>query len=231
MGFLDSAAVTIDATLTRLGRKRLVEGNFNIELFTLSDEGVDYTLYDINHPSGSESYGTVIENMNVLEAAPARSGFMSYLINDSLANRTFGLPVDWPPREDDSSDPAPLEADVPLTFQPNRSIGFNELYYFTIQNTKIIKFMKKVEGQEGQWIVQDGVDRIKADKAEVVTQKFSTTETDDSGNFLSYASTKVIVRGVNSGMSAILTVTVNTTPGSTNDVSETDKHALRFKGM
>ena len=38
MGFLDSAAVTIDATLTRLGRKRLVEGNFKIELFTLSDE-------------------------------------------------------------------------------------------------------------------------------------------------------------------------------------------------
>ncbi len=77
-------------------------------------------------------------------------------------------------------------------------------------------------------VVQDGVDRIKADEATVVTQKFSTTEIDDSGNFLTYASTKVVVTGINSGMSAILTVTVNTTPGSANDVSEREKEILRF---
>ena len=141
MGFLDSTAVTIDATLTRLGRKRLVDGTFKIDRFALSDEGVDYTLYDINHPSGSDSYGTVIENMNVLEVSPVRSGFMSYLIDDSLANRTFGLDVDYPPREEDSSDPAPLEAGVLLTFAPNRRIGLKELYYFTIDNTKVIKFI------------------------------------------------------------------------------------------
>ena len=222
MGFLDSAAVTIDATLTRLGRKRLVEGNFMIDRFTLSDEGVDYTLYDINHPSGSDSYGTVIENMNVLEASPVRSGFMSYLVDDSLANKTFGLPVDWPPRQEDSSDPAPYIPGKIETFRPNRSTGFNELYYFRIQNTKIIKFMKK-------GVVIDGVDRIKADEAKVVTQKFSTTDTDTEGNFLTYASTKVVVTGVNSGMSAILTVTVNTTPGSANDVSEREKEILRWK--
>jgi hypothetical protein len=144
-----------------------------------------------------------------------------YLINDSLANRTFGLPVDWPPREDDSSDPTPYSPGIIETFRPNRSIGFNELYYFTIQNTNIIKFMKN-------GVVQDGVDRIKADEATVVTQKFSTTEIDDSGNFLTYASTKVVVTGINSGMSAILTVTVNTTPGSANDVSEREKEILRF---
>lgn len=223
MGFLDSTAVTIDATLTRLGRKRLVEGNFKIDLFTLSDEGVDYTLYDITHPSGSESYGTVIENMNVLEAAPARSGFMSYLVNDSLANRTFGLPVDWPPRQEDSSDPAPYSPGIIETFRPNRSTGFNELYYFTIQNTKIIKFMKN-------GTVMDGVDRITSNEATIVTQKFSTTDTDTEGNFLTYASTKVVVTGVDSGMSAILTVTVEATPGSTNDVNERE-HTLLWKDV
>ena len=151
MGFLDSTAVTIDATLTRLGRKRLVEGNFKIDCFALSDEGVDYTLYDISHPSGSDSYGTVIENMNVLEAAPVRSGFMSHLINDTLANRTFGLDVDYPPREDDSSDPTPLEAGVVIEFTPNRKIGLKELYYFTIENTRVIKFI------DGDGSVKDGV--------------------------------------------------------------------------
>ena len=77
-------------------------------------------------------------------------------------------------------------------------------------------------------VVQDGVDRITSNEAKVVTQKFSTTDTDTEGNFLTYASTKVVVTGVNSGMSAILTVTVNTTPGSANDVSEREKEILRW---
>ena len=147
MGFLDSTAVTIDATLTRLGRKRLVDGTFKIDRFALSDEGVDYTLYDINHPSGSDSYGTVIENMNVLEVSPVRSGFMSYLIDDSLANRTFGLDVDYPPREEDSSDPTPLEAGVLLTFAPNRRIGLKELYYFTVNEKEFIDGIYLCYGQ------------------------------------------------------------------------------------
>ena len=204
MGFLDSAAVTIDATLTRLGRKRLVDGNFKIDRFALSDEGVDYTLYDINHPSGSDSYGTVIENMNVLEVSPVRSGFMSYLIDDSLANRTFGLDVDYPPREEDSSDPTPLEARILLTFAPNRRIGLKELYYFTIDNTKVIKFI----GTDGS--VKDGVNILgPVEEATVKTQKF--------GSPTHSTTTKVIVRGANSGMSAILTVTVNYTEGSEVD--------------
>ena len=203
MGFLDSTAVTIDATLTRLGRKRLVDGTFKIDRFALSDEGVDYTLYDINHPSGSDSYGTVIENMNVLEVSPVRSGFMSYLIDDSLANRTFGLDVDYPPREEDSSDPTPLEAGVLLTFAPNRRIGLKELYYFTIHNTKVIKFI----GTDGS--VKDGVNILgPVEEATVKTQEF--------GSPIPSATTKVIVRGADSGMSAILTVTVNYTEG--NDV-------------
>ena len=211
MGFLDSAAVTIDATLTRLGRKRLVEGNFMIDRFALSDEGVDYTLYDVNHPSGSDSYGTVIENMNVLEVSPVRSGFMSYLIDDSLANRTFGLDVDYPPREEDSSDPAPLEAGVLLTFAPNRRIGLKELYYFTIDNTKVIKFI----GTDGS--VKDGVNILgPVEEATVKTQEF--------GSPTPSATTKVIVRGADSGMSAILTVTVNRTEGSDVDAAAIPKY-------
>ena len=229
MGFLDSTAITIDATLTRLGRKRLVNGNFKIDRFALSDEGVDYTLYDINHPSGSDSYGTVIENMNVLEVSPVRSGFMSYLIDDSLANRTFGLDVDYPPRETDSidsstgrfaSDPVPLEAGVILNFKPNRKIGLKELYYFTIHNTRVIKFIN-VDGS-----VMDGVNISgPVEEVTVKTQEFGEW-VDAEGNLISYATTKVIVRGADSGMSAILTVTVNRTEGSEVDVSAPPEYLL-----
>jgi hypothetical protein len=228
MGFLDSAAITIDATLTRLGRKRLVNGNFKIDRFALSDEGVDYTLYDINHPSGSDSYGTVIENMNVLEASPVRSGFMSYLVDNSLANRTFGLEVDYPPREDASidsstgrfaSDPVPLEAGVTLNFKPNRKVGLNELYYFTIHNTRVIKFI------DGDGSVKDGVNiQGPTAEAQVKTQVFDTTERDAEKNIMPYATTKVIVRGADSGMSAILTVTVHRTPGGTVDAAAPPKY-------
>ena len=227
MGFLDSAAITIDATLTRLGRKRLVEGNFMIDRFALSDEGVDYTLYDISHPSGSDSYGTVIENMNVLEASPVRSGFMSYLVDNSLANRTFGLEVDYPPREDASidsstgrfaSDPVPLEAGVTVNFKPNRKVGLYELYYFTIHNTRVIKFI------DADGSVKDGVN-IQGPTAEVTvkTQEFGEW-VDTEGNLMSYATTKVIVRGAKSGMSSILTVTVNRTEGSLVDVAAPPKY-------
>ena len=209
MGFLDSTAVTIDATLTRLGRKRLVDGTFKIDRFALSDEGVDYTLYDINHPSGSDSYGTVIENMNVLEVSPVRSGFMSYLIDDSLANKTFGLDVDYPPRGEDAS--SNYVAGDFLTFAPNRRIGLKELYYFTIDNTKVIKFI----GTDGS--VKDGVNILgPVEEATVKTQEF--------GSPTPSATTKVIVRGADSGMSAILTVTVNRTEGSDVDAAAIPKY-------
>ena len=42
--------------------------------------------------------------------------------------------------------------------------------------------------------------------------------------------TKVVVTGVDSGMSAILTVTVEATPGSTNDVNERE-HTLLWKDV
>ena len=84
MGFLDNTSISVDAILTKVGRKRLSQGTFNISRFALSDEEIDYKLYDVTHPNGSDSYGVVIENMNLIEASAVRSNFMSYLVNDSL---------------------------------------------------------------------------------------------------------------------------------------------------
>ena len=70
MGFLDNSTITVDAILTKTGRQKLSQGTFSITRYALSDEEIDYTLYDVNHPNGTDSYGTVIENMNLLEAVP-----------------------------------------------------------------------------------------------------------------------------------------------------------------
>lgn len=70
MGYLDNSIITVDAILTKVGRERLAagDGSFNITKFALSDDEVDYSLYNTNHPSGSAYYGEAIENMPMLEA-------------------------------------------------------------------------------------------------------------------------------------------------------------------
>tara|TARA_R100001509_G_scaffold34854_1_gene18375 strand:- start:2951 stop:3637 length:687 start_codon:yes stop_codon:yes gene_type:complete len=70
MGFLDNSSVTVDAVLTKKGREILKNGgNLNITSFTMSDTGVDYTLWNTDHPSGSAFYGEAIENLPMLEAS------------------------------------------------------------------------------------------------------------------------------------------------------------------
>lgn len=68
MGYLDNTSVTVDAVLTKLGRQRLAEGNLNITKFALSDDEVNYALYDTSHNLGTAFYGQAIERMPVLEA-------------------------------------------------------------------------------------------------------------------------------------------------------------------
>ena len=70
MGYLDNSSITVDAVLTKKGREILKDGgNLNITSFTVSDNGVDYSLYNPNHPSGSAFYGEAIENLPMLEAS------------------------------------------------------------------------------------------------------------------------------------------------------------------
>ena len=92
MGFLDNTSVTVDAILTKRGREILsTGGDFEITKFSLSDEEVDYTLYDVTHPNGTDSYGAVIENMSLLEATPNRANFRSFLVDQSLAGAKVNI--------------------------------------------------------------------------------------------------------------------------------------------
>ena len=89
MGYLDKSAITVDAILTKKGRALLANqgtgntlGNLStfITKFSVADDEVDYTLYDTAHPLGSNYYGSIIENMPVLEAVPDETQLMKYKI-------------------------------------------------------------------------------------------------------------------------------------------------------
>tara|TARA_R100001377_G_C3186937_1_gene108955 strand:- start:939 stop:1634 length:696 start_codon:yes stop_codon:yes gene_type:complete len=70
MGFLDNASITVDAVLTKRGREILKNGgNINVSSFTVSDTGVDYSLWNTAHPSGSAFYGRAIEDLPMLESS------------------------------------------------------------------------------------------------------------------------------------------------------------------
>jgi len=93
MGYLDNGSVTVDAVLTKKGREILKNGgNLNITSFTLSDTGVDYRLWNPDHPSGSAFYGEAIENLPMLEASVhAEYNLRNRLI--SLNQNTVAIPA------------------------------------------------------------------------------------------------------------------------------------------
>jgi len=94
MGYLSNSVVTIDAILTTKGRELLAknDGSFRITQFALSDDEIDYTLYNPTHPSGSSFYGEAIENMPLLEAFPQETQIMKYKLA-TLPRGTAKLPV------------------------------------------------------------------------------------------------------------------------------------------
>jgi len=94
MGYLNNSVITVDAILTKKGRENLArnDGSFRITQFALSDDEIDYTLYNPSHPSGSAYYGEAIDNMPLLEAFPDEQQIMKFKLA-TLPRGTAKLPV------------------------------------------------------------------------------------------------------------------------------------------
>jgi hypothetical protein len=94
MAYLNNEYVTVDAVLTTKGRELLArnDGSFRITQFALSDDEIDYTLYNPNHPSGSAYYGEAIEAMPLLQAFVDNTQDMKYQLV-TLPRGTAKLPV------------------------------------------------------------------------------------------------------------------------------------------
>ena len=92
MGVLDNTSVTVDAILTKKGREKLAkgEGQFRITKFALGDDEIDYNLYDVTHPNGSNFYGEAIENMNLLEAVPDQNLSLRFKLTDIVGGSGGG---------------------------------------------------------------------------------------------------------------------------------------------
>jgi hypothetical protein len=94
MGYLNNTSVTVDAILTKKGRELLAknDGSFRITQFSLSDDEIDYTLFNPTNPSGSAYYGQAIEGMPLLEAFSDETQIMKYLLT-TLPRGTAKMPI------------------------------------------------------------------------------------------------------------------------------------------
>ena len=95
MGYLDNTSITVDAILTKRGRELLSQGGlgaFNITQFALGDDEIDYTLFNEDHPNGSQFAGEAIENMALIEAIPDENNIMIHRLI-TLNQGTSKLPL------------------------------------------------------------------------------------------------------------------------------------------
>ena len=139
MAFLNNQLVTVDAVLTRKGRELSArnDGSFRITQFALSDDEIDYTLYNPNHPSGSAFYGEAIEAMPLLEAFVDETQDLKYQLV-TLPRGTAKLPVlNIGGRASYS-----LQQGATITFQPTT---LN--YLGTIETTEPLGYLVTISNQ------------------------------------------------------------------------------------
>ena len=94
MGYLDNTSITVDAILTKRGRELLArgDGSFRITQFSLADDEIDYSLFNEDHPNGSQYSGEAIENMPLLEAIPDENNIIIHKLG-TLPRDTTKMPI------------------------------------------------------------------------------------------------------------------------------------------
>jgi hypothetical protein len=194
MGFLDSTSVTVDAILTKRGRELLAkgEGEFKITRFSLSDDEVDYGLYDTTHPNGSNFYGAVIENISLLEAFP--SGKVQYFLINGEGNVTGVINMDTSARTYNGS-----QIDV---FTPSTQNVTDDAYIYTLGNSTVGTLIGLGAGGTGEGDGSEG--------GEVVVRGSSCRFTAASNLEKDYTSI-ITIMGVTSRATATINITVKKT--------------------
>ena len=199
MGFLDNSSITVDAILTTRGREILSRGgNFDVTKFALSDEEIDYTMYDSTHPDGTNSFGVMFDNTSMLEAIPNRANLSSFLVDSSLEGSNIFIPKKyW-----SSLQWGAIFSVIPTTIgTPDEEA---EDYTFTIQNTNVVKFYRFYVYITGSWLeVSDNTKIVVGRGVQFRSQSINAT-----------ATTAITVRGNVSGITKVVTVQVRPNPDS-----------------
>ena len=152
MGVLDNTTITVDAILTKKGRELLAqgEGKFKITKFALADDEIDYGLYNITHPNGSNFYGQAIENMNLLEAIPNQTLAVKYFLTNNPGQSSGNSPIVT------LTGPTTIKATKTGIYQASTDNFANELYDFVLSSTQYASIVSVP--QQRPPVEQEGTD-------------------------------------------------------------------------
>ena len=199
MGILDSSSITVDAILTTRGREMLSRGgDLNITKFALSDEEIDYTMYDKYHPAGTDSFGVLLENTPILEATPNRSKLNSYLVNNSQESSEILISSLNYPRAHWTV----IDGTIPVTVGSVEEEA--EDYTFTIQNINVVKFYRFYVSTDQPWQV------VSSNTKSVVGRGIQWKPQ----SINSLATTTITVQGNVSGITKVVSITPVPNPDS-----------------
>ena len=139
MGYLDNSSITVDAILTKRGRELLSrnDGSFKITQCALGDDEIDYSLFNENHPNGTQFSSEAIENMPLIEAIPNGANMM----NSKLITLTRGanaIPYIQVTSDTISVNQGQTFQVTPTTFNlSGTNVAASEEYIFTILDSRL----------------------------------------------------------------------------------------------
>ena len=199
MGLFDSSSTTVNAILTTRGREMLSRGgDLSITKFALSDEEIDYTMYDKYHPAGTDSFGVLLENTPILEATPNRSKLNSYLVDNSQDSSEILISSLNYPRAHWTV----IDGTIPTTIGSPEEVA--EDYTFTIQNINVVKFYRFYVSTDQPWQV------VSSNTKSVVGRGIQWKPQ----SIKSLASTTITIQGNVSGITKVVSITPVPNPDS-----------------
>ena len=220
MGYLDNSSITVDAILTKRGRELLArnDGSFKITQFALGDDEIDYSLFNENHPNGTQYSSEAIENMPLIEAIPNGANSMnSKLI--TLARGAQAIPYIQTsyPATGISLNQGGDATISPSTFNltGGNTAGAEE-YIFTILDSRLRQTFTATGGTS-MVSMSDLAEFSTIANSESIRGKTATLQATTSNALFSSTitsrSTSIIVEGVTSGAIKTIPVTINSTTG------------------
>jgi hypothetical protein len=224
MGYLDNTSITVDAILTKKGRELLArnDGTFRITQFALGDDEIDYTLFNENHPNGTQYAAEAIENMPLIEAIPDESNMMKSQLITLSRGRSL-LPFLTVPGYSDTSAIELTKGGASVTIEPKTS-NFSENsttsqvetlgYKFTVINYNFLDgFMSDRATSMETAVTLDTYGD--SDMAEIVMGNTVTiTPTNEDALFptsTTTLTTTLLIEGMNTGAKTTRQITITKT--------------------
>jgi len=224
MGYLDNSSITVDAILTKRGRELLArnDGSFNITQFALGDDEIDYTLFNENHPNGSQYSGEAIENMPLIEAIPDETNIMkSRLVTLSRGTSVIPFIGSMPTL-------VSLVIGTGQTFSPS-TVNFGgsnvnqkeSAYRFTIADRRLVREFVAAGGTNGSSTTQPYASTAVSET--VVGSDISITAINSTSLFGTNNKliTTLTVEGLDTGARLTIPVEVSKTSSTTSGASTT----------